>query len=291
VNRDALVRIVQAVITTSLISMALAWAARSAARRRHLAAGTPDRAILAYPRWTTWLGLGCTVMFSVFAWFAWHAPPSRGGPGVALVFLAFALLGVVVFVGSLADAYVVDEAGVARLRFGRSLHVAWSELARVSMPWPSGQGVRLESRRGVKLEVAAMVDGFGVLCDALLTRAPAGLSVAPATSELVVKAATLPPERLQRAYARWFEKEEDTPPPGMLPTELAVALGRAFAARMLWRHGSFVPFEARWTASGAARITHGEPRGDDPGHAALQLDGRDIVLTTDEGTSRESLDT
>lgn len=290
-DRGLLIRIIQAVITTSLISMALAWAARSAARRRHLAAGTPDRAVLAYPRWATWLGLGCTVMFSVCAWFAWHAPPSRGGPGVALVFLAFTLLGVVVFVASLADSFVVDETGVARLRWGRSLHIAWGELARVSMPWGGGQGIRLESRRGVKLEIAAMVDGFGVLCDALLTRAPVGLSVAPAASELVVKAATLAPERLQRAYARWFESEEDTPPPGLTPTELALALGRSFAARMLWRHGSFIPFEARWTASGAARITHGEPRGDDPGHAALRLDGRDLVLATDEGTSRESLDT
>lgn len=289
-DRGVLARIVQAVVTASLISLALAWAARSAARRRHLTAGTPDRAVLAYPRWTTWLGLGCSTMFSACAWFAWHAPPKRGGPMVALVFLAFVALGIVVCVGSLADTFVVDEAGVERLRFGRSRRIAWSELARVSMPWGGGEGIRLESRGGVRLEVAAMLDGFGVLCDALLTRTPAGLGVAPAASALVMKAATLAPEPLQRAYARWFEGEEDTPPAGMPPTELAVALGRAFAARMLWRHGSFVPFEARWTPSGAARITHGEPRGDDPGHAALQQVGRDVVITTDAGTLRESLD-
>jgi hypothetical protein len=64
------VRMVQAVGTASLISLALAWAARSADRRRPLASGTPDRAVLAYPRWTTWLGFGCSTMFSACAWFA-----------------------------------------------------------------------------------------------------------------------------------------------------------------------------------------------------------------------------
>lgn len=289
-DRPLFARIVQSLVTLSLVSMALAWASRSAARRRHLAAGMEGRQILAYPRWTTWLGLVCSTLFSACAWFAWHAPPGRGGPTAAFVFLAFVLLGIVVTVASRTDSFVVDEAGVERLRFGRSLRIAWDELVRVSVP-VGGQGIRLESRGGTKLEVAEMVDGFGVLCDALLTRAPDGLRVAPAASGLVLKGAMLPPEPLQRAYGRWFEGEEDNPPPGMPPTELAVAVGRAFAARMLWRHGSFVPFEARWTASGAARITHGEPRGDDPGHAALQLDGRDVVLTTDEGTFRESLDT
>jgi hypothetical protein len=289
-DRGVLVRIVQAVVTASLISLALAWAARSAARRRHLTAGTPERQILAYPRWTVWLGLACTALFSACAWFAWHAPPRRGGPMVALVFLSFVLLGVALVVSALADTFVVDEAGLERLRLGRPRRIDWVELARVSVPW-GGQGVRLESRGGAKFEVAEMVDGFGVLCDALLTRTPDGLRVVPAASELVVKGATMGPVPLQRAYARWFEGEEDNPPPGMTPTELAVALGRAFAARMLWRHGSFVPFESRWTASGSPRITHGEPRGEEPGYAALRLDGREVVLTTDEGTFRESLDT
>jgi hypothetical protein len=282
-------RIVQGLTMTALIAMALGWASRTTARRKHLVGGTPTRRVLAYPGWIVGLGLASTALWSACSWFAWHAPPRRGGPMVALAFVAFAGLGVVLVVSALADVFVVDEAGVERLRFGRSRRVAWGELARVSEPW-GGQGIRLESRGGTTLDVSVLIDGFGVLCDALLTRAPDGLRVVAAASEAVVRGATMAPEPLQRAYARWFEAEEAEPPPALSPGDLAVAMGRAFAARMLVRHGSFVPFEARWTASGAPRITHGEPRGDDPGYAALRLDGREVVLTTDEGTFRERLD-
>ncbi|MEB3326496.1 MAG: PH domain-containing protein [Synechococcus sp.] len=285
-----LAAIIQTLLTTALIAMAIAGVSRSAARRRHLATGTPARRILAYPRWVVGLGLGCAVMFSTFAWFAWHAPPSRGGAMVALVFIAFSLLGVVLVVSALADTFIVDEAGLERLRFGRPRRLAWGDLARVSAPW-GGPGIRLETRDGKALEVAELVDGFGVLCDALLTRAPADLRVEAEAGACVLKGATLGPEPVQRSYARWFEAEEEAePPPDLSPTDLAVAIGRAFAARLLWRHGSFVPFEARWTAAGAPHLTHGEPRGEDPGYAALRLEGREVVITTDAGTFRESLD-
>jgi hypothetical protein len=48
--------------------------------------------------------------------------------------------------------------------------------------------------------------------------------------------------------------------------------------------------EARWTVAGTPRISLGEPRGEDPGYAALRLEGREVIITTDEGTFRESLD-
>ncbi len=282
-------RLIQALLTASLIAMALAWSSRAAARRRYRTKGTPQRPLLAYPLWTVGLGLGCIMLFSACAWFAWHSPPSRGGPKAALVFLVFVLLGVALVVSCLAESFVVDAAGIERLRFGRGRAMAWSDIARVSFPW-GGPGIRLESRRGIRFEVAEMVDGFGVLCDALLLHVVEGVRVVPEASMLVLRGSSLEGEALQRAYARWFEAEEAEPPAAMGPAACVLTMGRAFGARMLWHHGSFLPFEARWTHSGQPRITHGEPRGDDPGYACFRLEEREVVIVTDSGTLRESLD-
>jgi hypothetical protein len=282
-------RLVQALLTASLISIALAWMARVTARRRQRARGTPPRLLLAYPLWMAGLGLGCMLLFSLCAWFAWQSPPARGGPKAALVFLVFVLLGVVLVVTALADTIVIDEAGVERLRFGHARRIAWGDVSRVGLPW-GGQGIRLESSDGRSLELAELLDGFGVLCDALLLRVPAGLRVDPDASLLVLRAASLEPEALQLSYARWFEGEEVAPPEGMDPAERVFAMGRAFGARLLWHHGSFLPFEARWTADGRPRLSHGEPRGDDPGYASFRLEGREVVIACDAGTVRESLE-
>jgi hypothetical protein len=284
-----IVRLIQALVTASLISIALAWSSRAATRGRYVIRGTPQRPLLAYPLWTAGLGVGCILFFSVCAWFAWQAPPARGGPGAALVFLIFVLLGVVLAVSSLADTFVLDEAGLERLRFGRSRRIAWGDVVRVAVSW-GGQGIRLEARDGRSLEVAELLDGFGLLCDALLLRVPAGLRVRPEASLLVLRGASLEPEALQRAYARWFEAEEAEPPEGMSPAECVLAMGRAFGSRLLWHHGAFLPFEARWTVDGRPRITHGEPRGEDPGYASFRLEGREVVIASDEGSVRESLE-
>ncbi len=284
-----IVRLIQALITASLIAMALAWCSRAAARRRHRTKGTPQRPLLTYPLWTVGLGLGCILLFSLCAWFAWHSPPSRGGPKAALVFLVFVLLGVTLVVSCLAESFVVDAAGIERLRFGRCRTMPWGDIARVSFPW-GGPGIRLESRSGVRFEVAEMVDGFGVLCDALLLQVADGFRVVPEASMVVLRGASLEPEALQRAYARWFEAAEAEPPEAMGPAECALAIGRAFGARLLWHQGSFLPFEARWTVDGRPRLSHGEPRGEDPGYASFRMEGREVVIVSDEGTRRESLD-
>lgn len=288
-----LARLIQALLTASLISIALAWMARVTARRRQRARGTAERRLLAYPLWTAGLGLACILLFSLCAWFAWHSPPARGGPKAALVFLVFVFLGVVLVVSTLADTIVIDAAGVERLRFGRSRRIAWSDVSRVGLPW-GGQGIRLVARDGRSLELAELLDGFGVLCDALLLRVPGAgqveLRVDPEASLLVLRAASLDPEALQLAYARWFEGEEADPPEGMDATACVLAMGRAFGARLLWHHGSFLPFEARWTEDGRPRLSHGEPRGDDPGYASFRLEGREVVIVSDTGTVRESLD-
>jgi hypothetical protein len=256
-------RLIQALLTASLISMALAWMARVTARRRQRARGTPPRLLLAYPLWMAGLGLGCILLFSLCAWFAWQSPPARGGPKAALVSLVFVLLGVVLVVTALSDTIVIDETGVERLRFGHSRRIA---------------------------ELAELLDGFGVLCDTLPLRVPAGLQMDPEASLLVLRAASLEPETLQLSYARWFEGEEVAPPEGMDPAERVLAMGRAFGARLLWHHGSFLPFEARWTEDGRPRLSHGEPRGDDPGYASFRLEGREVVIACDAGTVREGLE-
>ena len=282
-------RLIQALLTASLISMALAWMSRVTARRRQRARGTPQRRLLAYPLWMAGLGLGGILLFSLCAWFAWQSPPARGGPRAALVFVIFVLLGVVLVVSALADTIVIDEGGVERLRFGRSRRIAWGDVSRVGLPW-GGQGIRLEASDGHSLELAELLDGFGVLCDALLLRVPAGLRVDPDASLLVLRAASLEPEALQLSNARWFEGEEAAPPEGMDPAECVLAMGRAFGAHLLWHHGSFLPFEARWTEDGRPRLSHGETRGDDPGYASFRLEGREVVIVSDTGTVRESLD-
>ena len=76
-------RLIQALLTASLISIALAWMARVTARRRQRARGAPPRLLLAYPLWMAGLGLGCILLFSLCAWFAWQSPPARGGPRAA----------------------------------------------------------------------------------------------------------------------------------------------------------------------------------------------------------------
>ena len=41
---------------------------------------------------------------------------------------------------------------------------------------------------------------------------------------------------------------------------------------------------------GRPRLSHGEPRGEDPGYASFRVEGREVVIVSDGGTMRESLD-
>jgi hypothetical protein len=108
---------------------------------------------------------------------------------------------------------------------------------------------------------------------------------------MVLPAATLPLPALQHAYARWFEREADAaaPPSGMTQDEVAAAAGSAFAARLLSCRGSLLPFEAHVDTDGSLRITHGEPRGDATGFAAVRCDGKAVVVATPSGEQRVEL--
>ncbi|MCA2979398.1 MAG: hypothetical protein INH41_30770 [Myxococcaceae bacterium] len=284
-----LLRIVQSLITMALVSVVLTWVSSAAYRRRHLARGVADGAVLAYPRWAVWLGVGSMAAFGACAFFAWRAPPGKGGPLVALAFVAFSLLGAVVAAGALADTFVVRAEGLARVRLGRSRALAWAQLERVRRPW-GGAGLRLEAQGGEALEVAQLVEGFGVLCDRLLQLDPSRARMEPGAAELVLGGTTLSLEVAQPCAARWFDREDEPPPDGLSDEALVVSAGRAFAARMLWRYGAFLPFEVRRGHDGAVFLTHGVPRGGERAFAALRLEGREVVITTDTGTRREPLD-
>ena len=282
-------RAVQAVVTAVLITAFLSWMSRNAWRRRNLADGVPGGRLVRYPGWVTWLGAVVCGAMCLFAWFAAHAPPERGGNWRTVsIFIAFALLGAAVGIGARADTFVVSESALERRRFGRTRRIAWGDLVRLATPM-GGQGLRLVATDGTRLDVATLMDGFGVLCDALLLHAPAAVRVDDGLAPLVVMSATLDPAALQHAYARWFEREPLAPPPGTSPTEIAIAAGGTFVERLVARHGSCVPFEARVDATGRLRITHGEPRGDDPGFAAFRTDGEELVLRTDGGEQRYPL--
>ena len=276
-----LARLVQVVVTVVLIGAALRWLQRAVHRRRSLAREVDGVRVLAYPPAMTWFGIGAVVGFGGIAVVAWN--DDSGGPLVGSVFALFALLGLVLVVSANADTYLLDDSGVERRRFGRPTRVRWTDVTRVS--WARGGGINLEGRNGERIPVPNMLDGFGLLCDDLLRRAPAEVRSQSPASACVVFGSTLDPAPLQHAYARWFEHEDAEPPqPGLDGPGLAAAAGRAFAYRMLERHGSFVPFEARWTADGTTRITHGEPHHGEPGWAAFAFDAGDIVI--DDGTKR-----
>jgi hypothetical protein len=281
VDVPLLARLVQAVVTVVLVGAALRWLQGTVHRRRALAREVEGVRVLAYPPLVTWLGVGTLLGFGVIAVVAWN--DDSGGPLVGSVFALFALLGLVLVVSANADTFVLDEAGVERRRFGRSERIRWADVTRVSPA--RGGGIALEGRAGERIPVPQMLDGFGALCDDLLRRAPVDVRSKGTASACVVFGSTLDPAPLQHAYARWFEHEDAEPPPaGLDGPELAAAAGRAFAYRMLERHGSFVPFEARWTADGSTRITHGEPHHGEPGWAAFSFEDGAIVI--DDGTLR-----
>jgi hypothetical protein len=264
-----------------LIGAALRWLQRAVHRRRSLAREVDGVRVLAYPPAMTWFGIGAVLGFGAIAVVAWN--DDSGGPLVGSVFALFALLGLVLVVSANADTFVLDETGVERRRFGRSERIRWADVTRVSAV-RSG-GISLEGRNGERIPVPQMLDGFGALCDDLLRCAPADVRSQSTASACVVFGSTLDPAPLQHTYARWFEHEDaEPPPPGLDGPELAAAAGRAFAYRMLERHGSFVPFEARWTVDGRTRITHGEPHRGEPGWAAFSFEDGAIVI--DDGTRR-----
>lgn len=167
---------------------------------------------------------------------------------IALVFLAFEALGIVVFVGSPADTFVVDEAGVERLRFERSRRIAWSELACVSMPWGGGEGIRLESRRSRSWRSwqRRAWRCVGRQCgNACLAKRPGGSrrtpdGRSPAIQRQVVKRELRRPEPLREDDVLFDQGRErrfvSRRKPGEIPTlgantEIAVSLGNRVTRR------------------------------------------------------------
>ncbi|MBM3961964.1 MAG: hypothetical protein FJ306_08710 [Planctomycetes bacterium] len=268
------------------------WLQRRAARRAADAPAIGDGHLLAYPRALAWLGAATAAVFLPLGVFL--ALATSAGLLAAAVVIAFGSLGIALAVTAASERYIVDAAGVVGHGVRRQRTLRWADLAAVRAL--RAGGVRLIGRDGTRIDCAAMLVGFGRLCDRLLQHAPADVRIDGAAAAVVVPAATLPLHALQHAYARWFEREADEaddagPPSGMTRDEVAAAAGAAFAARLLSCRGSLLPFEAHVADDGALRITHGEPRGDATGFAALRCDGKAVVVATPAGEQRVALQT
>ena len=288
-------RVVQALVTFTVIGAVLRRVARTTAGRRGRAVPTGAGFVLAYPRWLTGLGAGTMLGFGAVAVMA--ARSDSGGPLAGAVFAVMALLGAVLIVSARADVFVIDATGVQRRRFGRVRTVAWADLARLD--WSRQGGIKLIGRSAICLPVAQMLDGFGVLCDELLRRAARDLDdleVEPAAATCVVVGSTLDPAVVQRLYTPWFEREVSVPVAsdgGAGPAERAIEAGRVFAARMLERHGSFVPFVSQVAGPGTVRILHDDSGagtgGGTGGGTAFRFDGDAVVLDDGQRTWREPI--
>jgi hypothetical protein len=283
-----LVRVVQTVVTFALIGFVLRRVARITARRRGRAVPSGEGFVLAYPRWVS--GLGGVTMLGFGAVAVIAARADSGGPVAGAVFAVMALLGLVLVVSARADVFVIDAAGIERRRFGRPRSLAWDDPVRLT--WSRQGGINLIGRSGHRLPVAQMLDGFGVLCDELLRRAPTDLEVEPDAAACVVFGSTLEPAVVQRLYAPWFEREASAAVgrPGVVgPDGPAIDAGRMFASRMLERHGSFVPFVSQVTASGAVRILHDDAGTGTGGGTAFRLEDGAVVLDDGNRTWREPI--
>lgn len=281
-----LARMAQAAVSAALVGATFVWIRRSAAGRRGAATRDGERHVLRYPQWLTWLGAGCAIVSAGLA--AAAAVATSGGALAAAVFAAFSGIGFWLAASARSEEFAVDAVGIERRCMGRGKAIGWRDLASVQA---RGMGLRLTAQDGTRVDCAQLLDGFGVLCDHLLQHAPEPAQVDAAAAAMVLPAATLPLPALQHAYARWFEREADAaaPPSGMTPDEVAAAAGSAFAARLLSCRESFLPFEVHAAADGALRITHGGPREAAvglPGFAALRLDGKAVVITTDAREDR-----
>ncbi|MFN7670822.1 MAG: hypothetical protein ACK5S5_10285 [Planctomycetota bacterium] len=265
------------------------WLQRCAARRAADAPAVGDGHLLAYPRGLAWLGAGTAAVFLPLGVVL--ALATSAGLLAAAVVIGFGSLGAVLAVTAASERYVVDATGIVGHGLRRQRTLRWADLAAVRSL--RAGGVRLIGRDGTRIDCAAMLVGFGRLCDRLLQHAPADVRIDGAAAAVVLPAATLPYAALQHAYARWFEREADAggPPPGLTPDEVAAAAGSAFAARLLSCRGSLLPFEAHLAADGALRITHGEPHGDATGFAAVRCDGKAVVVATPAGEQRVALQT
>jgi hypothetical protein len=265
------------------------WLQRWAAQRAADAPAVGDGRLLAYPRGLAWLGAATATVFLPLGVVL--ALATSAGLLAAAVVIVFGSLGGVLAVTAASERYYVDAAGIVGYGVRRQRTLRWADLAAVR-PLRAG-GVRWIGRDGTRIDCAAMLVGFGRLCDRLLQHAPADVRIDGGAAAVVVPAATLPLHELQHAYARWFEREADSagPPSGMTSDEVAAAAGSAFAARLLSCRGSVLPFETHVAADGALRITHGEPHGDATGFAAVRCDGKAVVVATPAGEQRVELQT
>jgi hypothetical protein len=146
-----------------LMSLVMGWLARS---RRQPAARTASGEVLQLPKALLAIGLVAVVFFGACAVLSFGSP--TGGPGVAALFLAFALMGSYMVYEYFADRHELRADGLAsHTFFGGSRVAQWSDIQSVQYSRSWGWFV-LKLRDGKTLRLSAMLVGLPAFAQALL---------------------------------------------------------------------------------------------------------------------------
>ena len=153
-----------------VMSLVMGWLART---RMRPAARTPTGIVLKEPASLLLLGLVCTAAFGAFAYFSiWSL---TDGPGVAALFLLFALMGCYLIYSQFAERYEVRPDGLVYRTLLRGDRLArWGEIREVRYGW-LGKWFVLRLRDGTVLRLSVLLVGLPTFADALLRNVDPGV--------------------------------------------------------------------------------------------------------------------
>ena len=163
----------------AIMTVVMGWLARSRA-----AAPESGEGELVPPRSTLVVAVATTVLFVTIAGLSVAFPGTDPSPWPTVVFLLFALLGLVMVVDHRRGRHTLTPDG---LRYGKLLGAGgtlrWDEVRRLA--WSeSAKWFRLETTDGRVVRISAMLVGLPHFATAALERLPAGVVEARARAVL-----------------------------------------------------------------------------------------------------------
>jgi hypothetical protein len=189
VNRPWWAPLLQWALWGILISVIMAWVARSRLRPR------PDSAArrLAHPPSTLIIGIATFAFFAGIAVISNVYSNKTTTAWTTSVFLGLALLGLLVIADYFQARHEVSDEGMNYGRFtGTRGTLTWSEVAKVRYA-PSMKWFRLETRSGEVARVSAMLVGLPEFARLVLAHAPPGAIDGNTLPVLQATAAGQPP--------------------------------------------------------------------------------------------------
>jgi len=167
-----------------LMGLVMGWLARS---RLRPPPQTESGTVLKLPVGLLVVGLVCAGMFGAFAYFSFSAP--TGGPVVASVFSAFALLGCYLIYLFATEWYEVRPDGIAyRTMLGRTRVASWEDVRHVRYA-SALQWFVIRMQDGRVLRLSAMLIGLPALAHMLLSKV-GGERLDPDSAEVVRQTAS-----------------------------------------------------------------------------------------------------